>query len=186
MRFQFSLVTVTFGFVLVACQHPAVIAPDREINNPFKYDKRSAVCTVTPIVKNQDGSLKTEMKVRSDEGQCEFTVETPNPKGAYQSFGVTTLPEHGKTFIYNYDNRTYIRYTPTTAYAGTDQFVAVLISKDDTVKTPLSVSVTVDNTGVPLPKPVVETKPDTSTSKAKTNRNHRKRAVSRTKKKNMN
>ncbi|MDI2090529.1 hypothetical protein [Commensalibacter oyaizuii] len=166
MRLQLSLALVTLGFGLAACQHQQGVSYDREANNPFRYDKRSAVCTVGPIVKNPDGSWKTTMSVRSDDGQCEFIVEEPDVKGSFTSFGITTVPEHGKTFLYNYDNRTYVRYTPTTAYAGSDAFTASLIHKDGVKRTPLSVAVTVDNTGVQVTKPVTA-QPTAKSSSAK-------------------
>lgn len=175
MRLQLSLVLVGLGFALTACQHN-LTSVDSEVNNPFKYDKRSAVCTVTPIVKEKDGGWKTTMAVRSDDGQCQFVVNDPDSNGAFPSFGMTVIPTNGKTFLYNYDNRTYVRYTPTMAYAGTDKFTVNLIHKDGTVKTPLSVDVTVDNTGVQVPKPVAAASVSKTTSKTKATKT-RKKAV---------
>ncbi|CAI3926130.1 unnamed protein product [Commensalibacter communis] len=174
MRLQLSLVLVGLGFALTACQNQQLTSSDSEANNPFKYTKRSAVCKVTPIVKEKDGSWKTTMAVRSDDGQCEFVVKDPDSSGSFASFGMTIAPENGKTFLYNYDNRTYVRYTPTMAYAGADKFTASLIGKDAVKRTPLLVDVTVDNTGVQVAKPVVATAPvsssKASSKKAKTTR----------------
>ncbi|MDI2112267.1 hypothetical protein [Commensalibacter nepenthis] len=155
MRLQLSLVLVGLGFALTACQNQQLTSSDSEANNPFKYTKRSAVCKVTPIVKEKDGSWKTTMAVRSDDGQCEFVVKDPEASGSFASFGLIAAPENGKTFLYNYDNRTYVRYTPTMAYAGADKFTASLINKDGAKRTSLLVDVTVDNTGVQVPKPAV-------------------------------
>ncbi|CAI3935437.1 hypothetical protein [Commensalibacter papalotli (ex Botero et al. 2024)] len=184
MRLQLSLVLVGLGFALTACQHNSLTSVDSEVNNPFKYDKRSAVCTVTPIVKEKDGSWKTTMAVRSDDGQCQFVVNDPDSKGAFPSFGMTATPTNGKTFLYNYDNRTYVRYTPTMAYAGSDKFTVNLIHKDGTLKTPLSVDVTVDNTGVQVPKPAVAAPVSRTTSKTKATKSRKKTARHSTVKKN--
>lgn len=156
MRLRSSFGLISLGIFLAACQHQQPVAqPDREAANPFKYTKKSSVCKITPIIKATDGSWKTTMTVRSDDGQCEFTVVQPDSNANFLSFGISTIPEHGKAFLYNYDKRTYVRYTPTLAYAGSDKFTVSLLNQDGTKKTPLSVDVTVDNTGVQLPKPAV-------------------------------
>ncbi|MDT8873035.1 hypothetical protein RAA17_22915 [Komagataeibacter rhaeticus] len=36
----------------------------------------------------------------------------------YASFGVSPAPEHGKVFIYNYNDHTYVTYTPTPPIPG--------------------------------------------------------------------
>ncbi len=156
VRLRLSFILASLGITLAACQHnqQQPVQQDREAANPFKYTKKSSVCNTTPVAKETDGSLKTTMNVRSDDGQCEFTVEQADSKGNYLSFGVVTPPEHGKTFIYNYDKRTYIRYIPTLAYAGTDKFVVNLLHQDGVTKTILSVDATIDNTGVQVAKPI--------------------------------
>lgn len=175
VRLRSSLILVSLGIVLAACQHQQKAAQtDREAANPFRYTKKSSVCKITPIIKGKDGSWKTTMDVRSDDGQCEFTVEQPDSKGNFLSFGVTSVPEHGKAFLYNYDKRTYVRYTPTLAYAGTDKFTVDLIHQDGIKKTPLSVDVTIDNTGVQLPKPEVTSSPAKSSTASRKKVTHRK------------
>lgn len=180
MRLQLSLVLVGLGFALTACQQQQGLSPDSEAANPFKYTKRSAVCKVTPITTEKDGSWKATMSVRSDDGQCEFVVRDPDTKDSFVSFGMTENPEHGKAFLYNYNHHTYVRYIPTMAYAGADKFTVNLIHKDGTKKTPLLVDVTVDNTGVQVPKPAVTAPVTHSTSKTKKTTTTRKKAVRRT------
>ncbi len=177
VRLRSSFILASLGIALAACQHnqQPVAQPDREAANPFKYSKKSSVCQITPIVKEADGSWKTTMTVRSDDGQCEFNIVQPDSKNNFISFGIATVPEHGKTFVYNYDKRTYIRYTPSLAYAGTDRFIVNLLHQDGSNKTVLSVDVTVDNTGVQIPKPAIEPANKNTTSRKKVTRH---RAVS--------
>lgn len=179
MRLQLSLVLVGLGFALTACQQQQGLSPDSEAANPFKYTKRSAVCKVTPITTEKDGSWKATMSVRSDDGQCEFVVRDPDTKDSFVSFGMTANPENGKAFLYNYNHHTYVRYMPTMAYAGADKFTVNLIHKDGIKKTPLIVDVTVDNTGVQVPKPAVAAPVAHSTTKAKKT-TARKKTVRRT------
>lgn len=182
VRLRLSFILASFGIALSACQHnqQSTVQLDREAANPFKYTKKSSVCNTTPIVKAADGSWKTTMTVRSDDGQCEFTVVQPDSKVNFLSFGVLNPAEHGKIFIYNYDKRTYIRYIPTLAYAGTDKFVVNLLHQDGASKTALSVDVSVDNTGVQLPKPMVTAPRTTTNSRKKVTRrktvSHRRKA----------
>jgi len=138
---------------MAGCAHPPAalhVAPA----NPFAMLKSSAVCTVSPAHKAADGSVTVDMKVRSDDGLCAVSLQTD--KGtAYPSFGVTTAPEHGKVFIYNYDDHTLVTFTPTMAYAGADVFNATLIQGSGQPRVHLRVTASVDATGVVVPKPIV-------------------------------
>ena len=82
----------------------AAIAPD-----PYGYFKRSAVCTVSPVVAGPAGRSVT-MAVRSDDGLCAVAMSQPDGT-AYASFLLQDLPAHGKAFIHNYNNQTLIDYT---------------------------------------------------------------------------
>ncbi|GBQ45418.1 hypothetical protein KOE73_10545 [Acidomonas methanolica] len=138
---------------LAACAQkplPQHIAPP----NPFGYQKVSAVCQTSPVKTAPDGSMSVSMKVRSDDGLCSLRIQQPGGK-SYASFGVDPSPTHGKAFLYNYDDSTVVDYTPTTAYAGPDRFVVILIAAPGKPRTHLAVDATVDATGVPVPKPVV-------------------------------
>ncbi|MCQ8242393.1 hypothetical protein [Rhizosaccharibacter radicis] len=168
----------------------APVAPD-----PFGYIRKSAVCTPGPVVATANGGHVATMAVRSDDGECQLPVtlasfdppvvgkkkrdEAPAPDVAFASFLMQTAPLHGKAFIYNYNNRTLITYTPTTAYAGPDSFTVSLIPAVGKPRTLLQVNATVDATGVtPPPAPVApKAAPTTSsTSKARsTSRSRRKK-----------
>lgn len=176
MRLQLSFMLTAFLLGLTACQKQQVVTKvDPEAANPYKYAKKSAVCQVSPVTKQADGSLKATMSVRSDDGYCQFMLQQDNSKMPYPSFGVTNTPENGKVFLYNFNNHTYIRYTPTMAYAGSDKFLVKLIQSNGQVKTNLSVDVTVDATGVSIPKPIAQ--PVTSRSRSSVKRTtHRKSA----------
>lgn len=152
---------------LSACaQKPVVqriVAP-----NPFGYQKASAVCHTGPVQKAANGDLSVTMTVRSDDGLCALPVKTAANTN-YASFGVSPAPNHGKAFLYNYDDATYVNYTPSTAYAGSDTFTAILIPGNGQPRVRLTVTATVDATGVVIAKPVVAPPtPAETAQKAKT------------------
>ena len=147
----------------------AAIAPD-----PYGYFKRSAVCTVSPMVAGPAGRSVT-MAVRSDDGLCAVAVSQPDGT-AYASFLLQDLPGHGKAFIHNYNNQTLIDYTATTAYAGPDSFSVSLVPSDGGPRTLLHVAASVDATGVTRPAvvtPYVAPATKGSTHRT-TTRSHRK------------
>ena len=136
--------------------------------NPFGYQKVSAVCHVGPVQKAANGALSATMTVRSDDGLCALPVRTAANTN-YASFGVSPAPKHGKAFLYNYDDATYVNYTPSTAYAGTDSFTAILIPGNGQPRVSLTVNATVDATGVVVAKPaVVPPTPAETVKKTKT------------------
>ncbi|MDI6653439.1 hypothetical protein QMA67_10880 [Gluconobacter japonicus] len=157
VRLRGSVVTLGSAFALSmllsgCAQQPIVqrsVAP-----NPFGYQKVSAVCHVSPVTTATDGTMSVNMTVRSDDGLCAISVQKPGT-GSYASFGVSPAPEHGKAFLYNYDGRTYVNYTPATAYAGADTFTAELIPGGGKKREHLVVHATVDATGVVVAKPAV-------------------------------
>ena len=135
--------------------------------NPFGYMKPSAVCVVGPVSKTASGLLTT-MKARSDDGLCSVRLTAPDG-GAYASFLLSTLPAHGTSFIYNYNGRTVVTYTATTAYAGNDAFRVSLVPQGGAPRVPLTVNVAVDATGVtPPPLPPAPGKPTDETPAAGT------------------
>lgn len=128
---------------------PAVaIAPD-----PFGYQPRSAVCTVSPVVTGPQGR-SVSLSVRSDDGRCAIAVSQQDGT-AYASFLMQTTPSHGKAFIYNYNNQTLIDYTASTAYAGPDNFTVSLIPPGGGRRESLQVTASVDATGVSRPVAIV-------------------------------
>ena len=162
------------SLVIAGCAHKpppapmAAIAPD-----PYGYFKRSAVCTVSPVVAGPAGRSAT-MAVRSDDGFCAMAVSQPDGT-AYASFLLQDLPAHGKAFIHNYNNQTLIEYTATTAYAGPDGFSVSLVPSNGGPRTLVHVTASVDATGVP--RPVVVTPyvaPVTKSTHRTTTRSHRK------------
>lgn len=151
MRLRGSAITLVSALTLAACaQQPVVqrVVPP----NPFGYQKVSAVCTTTPVKTAADGSMSVDMTVRSDDGLCALSIQKPGNTN-YRSFGVSPAPAHGKAFMYNFDDHTYITYTPSTAYAGKDSFTAILIPGGTGSRTKLTVNATVDATGVTIATP---------------------------------
>ena len=153
---------LTIGLLIAGCaQKPqpgpaAYVAPD-----PFGYQTRSAVCTVSPVVGG-----RVTMSTRSDDGLCAVAVATPDGT-AYTSFLLQTLPGHGKAFIHNYNNQTLIDYTATTAYSGPDSFTVSLIPAGGP-RVSLTIVASVDATGVARPAPPPpEAAPPPSTAKHK-------------------
>ena len=150
MHVRVAAFFLSTGLLIAGCaQRPApapqaAIAPD-----PFGYQKRSAVCTVSPVAAGPAGRNVT-MAVRSDDGLCAVAVSQPDGT-AYASFLLQDLPEHGKAFIHNYNNQTLIDYTATTAYAGPDGFSVSLVPSGGGPRTLLHVAANVDATGVPRP-----------------------------------
>ncbi|WP_122050726.1 hypothetical protein [Asaia bogorensis] len=151
VRLRGSAITLVSALTLAACaQKPVVqrVVPP----NPFGYQKVSAVCKTTPVKTAADGSMSVDMTVRSDDGLCALSVQKPGNTN-YRSFGVAPAPEHGKAFIYNFDDHTYVTYTPSTAYAGKDSFTAILIPGGTEPRTKLTVNALVDATGVTVAAP---------------------------------
>jgi hypothetical protein len=127
--------------LLAGCAHPQIPVASPPVN-PFAAIRASALCEVTPVAIAPNGAGTAKMSVRSDDGACAIKVAQPDAS-SYGSFVLTTLPDHGKAFIYNYYNATYISYTATTAYAGGDHFAVSLIPGQGRPRVPLSVDVTV-------------------------------------------
>ncbi|KDU97112.1 hypothetical protein GLUCORHAEAF1_17200 [Komagataeibacter rhaeticus AF1] len=128
MRLRLSAIMMTTGILLAGCDNkPGVnLGGIGGTPNPYNYMKPSGQCQVgTPAAAGKDTRAAT-MQVRSDDGYC--AIETRVSAGhPYASFGVSPAPEHGKVFIYNYNDHTYVTYTPNTAYSGEDKFRVVLI-----------------------------------------------------------
>ena len=129
MRLRLSAIMMTTGILLAGCDNkPAVnLGGIGGTPNPYNYMKASGQCQVTgPTAAGKD-TRAASMQVRSDDGYC--AIETRASAGhPYASFGVSPAPEHGKAFIYNYNDHTYVTYTPNTAYSGEDKFRVVLIT----------------------------------------------------------
>lgn len=168
-----SAILVAASAVLAGCQNkPAfqIAGPP----DPFGYMKRSAVCQVSPVKSVGPAQKTATMSVRSDDGNCVVLVQQDGER-SYASFGVAPAPEHGKAFLYNYNNHTYVMYTPNTAYAGQDRFSVTLIRGPGQPRDTLDVMATVDATGVVVPSPMVMAPtpapaPAKSTSKTATRR----------------
>lgn len=149
-----------------------VVAPD-----PFGYQKTSALCKVSPLVTAPDGSISVNMTTGSDDGHCAVSV-SKGGGGSFLSFGVTPPPEHGKAFLYNYNNRTYVNYTPVTAYKGSDQFVVTLIPEKGQARRHLTVKVTVEAVSV---APIATSSETAAPSAAKTDEKKVTKSSSKTK-----
>lgn len=132
---------------LSGCAQHSAVGPLVTAPNPFGYDKVSSLCQVAPLQTASNGALSVDMTVGSGEGACSLSVSKEGG-GNYASFGVNTPPEHGKVFLYNYDGRTYIRYTPVSAYDGSDQFGVELIPTHGQSRRQLTVKVKVSAVGV--------------------------------------
>lgn len=115
MRLRGSAILLGSALILSACAQKPVV--QRVIPpNPFGYQKVSGVCKTSPVRTAADGTMTVDMTVRSDDGLCALSVQKPGNTN-YVSFGVSPAPDHGKAFLYNYDDHTYVTYTPRTAYA---------------------------------------------------------------------
>lgn len=144
--------TASAAFVsLVGCAQQASVAPPAIPPNPFGYDKVSSLCEVDPLEIAPDGTMSVNMAVGSGEGGCSLSI-SKGGGGSYASFGLLQDPEHGKAFLYNYNGRTYVRYIPTTAYKGDDQFKAELISARKEPRPQLTVKVAVKAAGIDSPR----------------------------------
>lgn len=150
MKARGTLLLAGMGLVLAGCnQEPnlnAIVGPGNPYGNTMK---QSAVCQVTPVKTEADGTFSASMTVKSDDGYCAISLQKDGK--AYASFGVSPKPDHGKVFIYNFSDQTNITYTPTTAYAGPDHFVVTLIQGSGKPRTKIAVNVTSDGTGVATP-----------------------------------
>lgn len=182
MRLKVLAVPVLATSFLAGCNHGPLQSGRYGSPDPFGYMKTSAVCQTTKPTTDAQGDRVATMTVRSDDGRCVLAVAPPDG-GAYASFGVSPTPEHGKAFLYTLDGQTQIAYTPVMAYAGADKFSVVLIRGPGQKRDNLTVNVTVDATGVVIPKPAVsaptpehkETRKATTTTKRHTVTKARKR-----------
>ena len=181
MRAWQKLAVPGLGLSLLAgCAQPQIPVASAPVN-PFAAIRTSALCEVTPVAIAPNGAGTAKMSVRSDDGACAIKVAQPDAS-SYGSFVLTTLPDHGKAFIYNYYNSTYISYTATTAYAGPDRFAVSLIPGQRRPRVPLAVDVTVQaGVGItpppeaaPAPAPVATA---TSKHRATTTRHTTKKSV---------
>ncbi|MCX5617142.1 hypothetical protein NQF86_00445 [Bombella sp. TMW 2.2543] len=112
--------------------------------NPFANEKRAAHCDVSSLQTDAAGRMSIEMTVMAgDGGVCPFSV-SKGGGGSYVSFGVVPPPEHGRAFLYNYDNRTYVEYTPAAEYKGEDSFSVELIPAHAQPRRQLHVQVRVE------------------------------------------
>ena len=149
MRVRFAVLSLTTAGLLAGCVKPPT--PVSVPPNPFGYLKRSAMCSIGPVATTASGR-NVAIKARSDDGLCDVAIDQPGG-GPYASFLLSTLPTHGKSFIYNYNNKTYVTYTADTAYAGPDSFAVSLVPGDGKPRSTLKVEVVADATGVSLPPP---------------------------------
>ncbi len=152
VRVRVAVLSLTTAGLLAGCVQkppaPQVVQP-----NPFGYLKHAALCSIGRVEKTAGGRA-VAIKVRSDDGLCDVAIDQPGG-GAYASFVLSTLPTHGKSFIYNYNNKTYVTYTADTAYAGPDSFAVGLVPGGGQPRSTLQVEVSADATGVALPPPPV-------------------------------
>ena len=155
--------------LLAGCAHKPLPQPETVAPNPFGYLKRAAICKPGPVTASPDGQ-SVSIATRSDSGACGVTVSEPGG-GAYASFLLSTLPLHGKSFIYNYNKQTYVTYTADTAYAGPDAFVVSLVPGGGKPRSELRVALSVDATGVAPPAPPPE--PAKQAAKSRTRRKAR-------------
>ena len=174
-----SLAAACLGLSLLSgCAKPEIPVAAAPPPNPFASMRVSALCQVTPVAIAPTGSGTAKMSVRSDDGSCAIKVAQPD-NTAYGSFVLTGLPDHGKAFIYNYYNATYITYTATTAYAGGDHFVVSMIPGQGKPRVNLAVDVTVQaGVGVtppPAAAPAPEPAPTTPTKRKTTHHTTKKK-----------
>nr|WP_240906306.1 hypothetical protein [Komagataeibacter xylinus] len=144
MRLRLSAIMMTTGILLAGCDNkPAVnLGGITGTPNPYNYMKASGQCQVGSLADAGKNTKSTTMQVRSDDGYC--AIETRASAGhPYASFGVSPAPDHGKVFIYNYNDHTYVTYTANTAYSGPDKFRVVLIPGGDKPREYMDVTTTV-------------------------------------------
>ncbi|MCX5613662.1 Ig-like domain-containing protein [Bombella saccharophila] len=139
-------VVATALLALGGCAANQKKAPDNGgiLPNPFANEKRAAHCEVSPLQTDATGRMSVMMTVMAgDGGMCPFAV-SKGGGGSYVSFGVVPPPEHGKAFLYSYDNRTYVEYTPAVDYKGEDSFSVELIPGSAQPRRMLTVKVSVE------------------------------------------
>ena len=168
MRVRVATICLAAVGVLAGCAHKPLPQPEVIAPNPFGYLKRSAVCAPGPVTSGPEGR-SVSVAVRSDDGTCGIAVSRPQG-GAYASFLLTTLPQHGKSFIYNYNKQTHVTYTADTAYAGPDAFAVSLVPGDGQPRSLLRVALSVDATGVARPVAPEPVRPETKSRSRRTTR----------------
>lgn len=154
VRIKALVVPLLATSFLAGCNHGPLTSGPLGSPDPFGYMKTSAVCKTTTPTAGANGNLVSQMTVRSDDGRCVLSVKPPEG-GSYASFGVSPAPEHGKAFLYTLNGYTQITYTPTMGYAGNDTFTAILVRSPGAKRDRLTVTATVDATGVLIPRPAV-------------------------------
>lgn len=160
--FRFSLAGL---FLLAGCSAPEVVQQIVPPPNPFAYQKLSSLCEVSPLETAPDGKMSVAMRASSDDGHCAVSV-SKGGGGSYVSFGVEPAPEHGKAFLYNYNGRTYVNYTPISTYKGEDKFGVLLIPDKGQQRRWLFVNVKVDPVVTEAPADMAEVKTGNVAKKA--------------------
>lgn len=122
--------------------------------NPFANEKRAAQCEVSPVQTDAEGRMSVTMTVSTgDGGTCPFSI-SKGGGGSYVSFGVVPSPEYGRAFLYNYNNRTCVQYTPDVDHKGDDAFGVELIPAHAQPRRQLLVRVHVEQPGSVAAAPV--------------------------------
>ncbi|MCX8667402.1 hypothetical protein J3T99_07240 [Acetobacteraceae bacterium B3987] len=129
--------------------------------NPFANEKRAAHCEVSPVQTDAaTGRMSVSMTVSAgDGGMCPFSI-SKGGGGSYVSFGLVPPPENGKAFLYNYNGRTYVEYTPAADYKGADAFTVELIPAHAQPRRQLQVRVQVEQAALTA-APAVESEKKT-------------------------
>ncbi|WP_182081528.1 Ig-like domain-containing protein [Bombella favorum] len=149
--------------------------------NPFANEKRAAHCEVSPVQTDAaTGRMGVSMTVTAgDGGMCPFSI-SKGGGGSYVSFGLVPPPENGKAFLYNYNGRTYVEYTPAVDYKGADTFTVELIPAHAQPRRQLQVRVQVEQAAAvaaPAAEPVKKATESVATKTAHTVHHTASRAV---------
>lgn len=127
-----------FAVLLAAgCQEKAAKQPRAVVySEDVTGAAKSCTAPAPKLTAGQENAAT--MTVGNDGGWCGILLsENDNPFTA----GLLTMrPQHGKVFIHTVGDDTRIDYTPTSGYAGPDNFTVTLLPEHTVVKATVTVT----------------------------------------------
>ncbi|QDH13713.1 hypothetical protein E3E12_05380 [Formicincola oecophyllae] len=110
-------------------------------NNPFRTGlQNAAVCTLSPITQDGANHYAITMTVSNEGGVCGFPAPGNNGK-QYASYGVDPSPAAGQVYMYNWDGKTDVDFTPRPGQQGQETFGVVLIPAGTAPRATMTVTV---------------------------------------------
>jgi len=133
------ILAVAAGALLFGCapkQEQASVSPPRVYAADLTGAAKS--CEAPKVTLTDGKTTDATIKMGNDGGWCAITVSR-NGK-PYDTFLLTTRPQHGRVLVHTVGDSTRIDYTPDRGYTGADVFTVKLIPGEPSVRVAVAVS----------------------------------------------